>query len=176
MDVTDHRPGIQEVRAGTAGGRIPTYISITAIRPHRGCSLGYLGPSGQAPETQGDSSGDHRKSFRLTPGAVVRACGTNTPPYLNFSLTSALDPVPRDFGFATQTLTHTVLIGCTLRAVGSRDPDLEIRSVQGSKERVKVLHKGAQSLSPSTHHPVRTRSGFPSPSLSRASLHPRSFL
>ena len=67
MDVTDDRPGIQDVRAGTAGGRIPTYITITAVRPHRGCPLGYLGPSGQAPETQGDSSGDHRKSFRLTP-------------------------------------------------------------------------------------------------------------
>jgi hypothetical protein len=67
MDVTDDRPGTQDVRTGTAGVRIPTYITITAVRPHRGCPLGYLGPSGQAPETEGDSSSDHRKSFGLTP-------------------------------------------------------------------------------------------------------------
>ena len=67
MDVIDDRPGIPAMRAGTGSVRIPTYITITAVRPQRGCPLGYLGPSGQAPEDAGDSSCEHRKSFRLSP-------------------------------------------------------------------------------------------------------------
>ena len=63
MDVSDDRPGIPAIRAGTACVRIPTYITITAVRPHSGCPLGYLGPSGQAPEGAGDSSDEHRKSL-----------------------------------------------------------------------------------------------------------------